>query len=182
MVKNNICKRCGKKLTNSKSIELGYGNFCYKIKKLEENDKSDIQDLNNEVKILRDQIESIAKYIRLGEIMKEDQVNSEEDNNQNQELLDRVRKLELDDNFMKHQLKHKTFVNGKSKDAELDWVLKPEVKEVIAKFEIEFTVVIKELKLILKGDDFDYHTILKPIEPRNEPEIIENIQFAKIEG
>ena len=28
--KSNICRRCGKKLKNPKSIELGFGNTCYK--------------------------------------------------------------------------------------------------------------------------------------------------------
>ena len=28
--KNNICRRCGKKLKNPKSIELGFGPTCYK--------------------------------------------------------------------------------------------------------------------------------------------------------
>ena len=37
-----------------------------------------------------------------------------------EELLNRVRKLELDNNFMKHQLRHKVFV-VKSQDSELNW-------------------------------------------------------------
>lgn len=28
--KSNICRRCGRKLKNPKSIELGFGNTCYK--------------------------------------------------------------------------------------------------------------------------------------------------------
>ena len=133
MSENKKCLRCGKELTNPKSIELGYGNFCYKIMKLEE-----------------------SKIIE-----KTDNVILEE-------LVNRIRKLELDNTFMKYQLKNKTFVNtnGNSKDAELEWDIPKEVKEIKAKFEIEFTVVVKELKLILKGDNFDYHSILTPIEPR----------------
>lgn len=28
--KSNLCRRCGRKLKNPKSIELGFGNICYK--------------------------------------------------------------------------------------------------------------------------------------------------------
>jgi len=28
--KNNICRRCGRKLKNPESIELGFGSTCYK--------------------------------------------------------------------------------------------------------------------------------------------------------
>ena len=28
--RNDICRRCGKKLKNSKSIEMGFGATCYK--------------------------------------------------------------------------------------------------------------------------------------------------------
>lgn len=94
-------------------------------------------------------------------------------------ILERVRKLELDNNFMKHQLKHKTFVSN-SKDAMLDWDIPKEVKEVRNEYKIVFNVVIKELKVILKPD-FDYHNVLKPINVREKPEdppiIIENLEL-----
>ena len=93
-----------------------------------------------------------------------------------EELLTRVRKLELDNNFMKHQLKHKTFF-GKSKDSKLDFDIPKEIKEVRDTMKIEFNVVIKELNIIFK-EDFDYHDILKPVNGRTEPEtpaiVIEN--------
>lgn len=83
-----------------------------------------------------------------------------------EELLNRVKKLELDNNFMKHQLKHKTF-SSKSKDSELDWDIPKEVKEVKKVYEVKFNVIIKELKIIFT-DDFNYHDILKPINPIEE--------------
>jgi len=125
------CKRCGRKLTSPKSIELGYGAKCYNI----------IQ-LNNQ--------ETKPKQSNIME-----------------ELLNRVRKLELDNNFMKHQLKHK-FI-GTSKDSELDWDIKPEVKKAINESEIKFNVVVKELKVILTGDNFNYRDVLSPINPISEP-------------
>ncbi len=97
-----------------------------------------------------------------------------------EDILDRIRKLELDNNFMKHQLKHKVFASN-SKDSMLDWDLKPEIKEVKNKFEIKFTVIVKELKVIFKVDNFDYHNVLKPINVREKPEdppiIIENLEL-----
>lgn len=84
------------------------------------------------------------------------------------ELVDRVRKLELDNNFMKHQLRHKVFVSG-SKDAMLDWDIPKEVKEVRDIMKVEFTVIVKELKVIFT-ENFDYHNVLSPIEVREQPE------------
>lgn len=101
-------------------------------------------------------------------------------------ILDRIRKLELDNNFMKHQLKHKTIVSN-SKDSMLDWDLKPEIKEVKNEYKIVFNVIVKELKVIFKVDKFDYHNVLKPINVRETPEeppltenskiIIENLEL-----
>ena len=85
-----------------------------------------------------------------------------------EELLNRVRKLELDNTYMKYQLKHKTFVST-SKDAMLDWDIPKEVKEVMDTMKIEFTVIVKELKVVFH-EGFDYHEILKPINPIEQPE------------
>ncbi|GAG86853.1 unnamed protein product, partial [marine sediment metagenome] len=49
------------------------------------------------------------------------------------------------------------------------------------KTKIQFTVLIKELKIIFNVDTFDYHNILKPINVRESPEktpiIIENLKL-----
>ena len=37
--KSSICRRCGRKLKNPKSIELGFGNTCYKKFNAESNHK-----------------------------------------------------------------------------------------------------------------------------------------------
>jgi len=37
-------------------------------------------------------------------------------------------------------------------------------------FKVEFTVVIQELKVIFKGENFNYHEILKPVNPRTDIE------------
>ena len=67
------------------------------------------------------------------------------------EIITRIRKLELDNNFMKHQLKHKSFVS-KSKDSNLDWDIPEEVKESKNVYKIEFNVVIKELRIVLNKE------------------------------
>ncbi len=84
-----------------------------------------------------------------------------------EELLDRVRKLELDNNFMKHQLKHKTIIS-KSKDSEIDWDIKPEIKKAINESEIKFNFVVKELKVIFTKD-FNYRDVLKSVNPIEIP-------------
>lgn len=86
-----------------------------------------------------------------------------------EELLNRVKRLELDNNFMKHQLKHKTIVS-KSKDSELNLDLKPEVKKAMEETKIEFNFVVKELKVIFH-ENFNYHDVLSPIQGRIEPEV-----------
>jgi len=69
-----------------------------------------------------------------------------------EELLVRVKKLELDNNFMKCQLKHKVFA-GKSEDSRLNWDVPKEVKEIRNEYKMEFNVVIKELKIILNNGE-----------------------------
>ena len=150
------CLRCGRILSNPKSIKLGYGKKCYRIIQLNTTEKPEIP--NNTIM---------------------------------EELLNRVRKLELDNNFMKHQLKHKTFVNI-SKDSELDWDIPKEVKEIRDESKIQFNFVVKELNVIFESNepalkkDFRYNdeelgikpliveeslkrVTLKPIDPIDHP-------------
>jgi len=110
------------------------------------------------------------RIVQLQEINKPEQPNS----SVLEELLKRVRKLELDNNFMKHQIKHKTFSN-KSKDSELDWDVPKEIKEAKNETKIQFNVVINELKIIFTKD-FNYHDVLNPVDLIGEiivpPEIL----------
>lgn len=153
------CLRCDRVLTNEKSINRGYGRKCFRIINLGEN---------------------------MHEKHKDTYMSTHTHSPNNDELLDRIRKLELDNNFIKHQLKHKVYVSSKAKseDALLDWDLKPEVKEARDETKIQFTVIIKELKVkfeINPGDTFDYHNILKPINARetieDPPNIIESLEL-----
>lgn len=117
------------------------------------------------------------------------------DNSILEELLNRVRLLELDNSFMKHQLRHK-ITTIKNLDAKLNWNIKPEVIQKRDEYKIEFNIVIKELKLILNDgkpilkkdfrfsdeelgikdienrvqvENINYYDVLKPINPIEEP-------------
>ncbi|GAG82325.1 unnamed protein product [marine sediment metagenome] len=106
------------------------------------------------------------------------------------ELLNRIRKLELDNNFIKTQLKHKRFTTTKHSDEDLDWNIKPEVKEKIDTYKIEFNVIVKELRVYFNSNqsilkkDFRYSDEelgIKPMNVREEPEelppIVENLEL-----
>lgn len=94
------------------------------------------------------------------------------------DLLERIRKVELDNNFMKYQLKHKSLgiiQKPRHPDANLDWKknLKKEVQEVISVFEGKFVSIIKDLKEVIASgkpllkEDFRYSNEelgIKPIE------------------
>ncbi len=90
------------------------------------------------------------------------------------ELLNRVRKLELDNSFMKHQLKHKIIVN--SNVEVIERIKSDEHRPEREPFKVQFNVVIKELKIVFNKDNFDYHDILEPINDREtieKPPMIE---------
>ncbi|HEC37613.1 hypothetical protein LCGC14_0471710 [marine sediment metagenome] len=100
-------------------------------------------------------------------------------NNMNlEELFNRIRKLELDNNFMKHQLKHRTNVSISNVET-IERIKqdhhRPERNEV----KVQFNVVVKELKVIFH-ERFDFHEFLKPIDgrtgPENPPVIIDLIE------
>lgn len=161
------CKLCGHKLSNPESIKRGYGKTCYRIIQLNKSkveEESLIEELQNEILILKEQINSIGKYIRIGELT----------NNNTSELLNRIKRLELDNNFMKHQLRNKVFINRNngSKDSSIDWDIPEEIKEIKDRNKIQFNVVVKELKIMFH-EDFDYHEILIPVNPIEEPVMVE---------
>ncbi len=82
-------------------------------------------------------------------------------NSQIAEILDRVRKLELDNVFMKCQLKHKVYTNN-SKDSGLDWNIPKEIQEVKDEGKIQFGAIVEEIKTIFT-EGFNYHDILTHI-------------------
>ncbi|MHA1291373.1 MAG: DUF6011 domain-containing protein [Promethearchaeota archaeon] len=95
------------------------------------------------------------------------------------ELLDRVRKLELDRSYILHQLKHKTIVSNPNMKP-IERIKCDEHIPERDKNRINMFIVTKELKTIFQGDNFDYHQILNPIGPTIEiekPPILETIEI-----
>ena len=92
------------------------------------------------------------------------------------DLLNRVRKLELDNTFMKHQLKHKVAVAGQRAEA-IERIKQDANRPEQTVVKIEMTVIIKELKVIF-NDEFDIHAILSKPENLNRPDIFETIELA----
>lgn len=82
-----------------------------------------------------------------------------------QEILNRVRKLELDNSFLKTQLKHKVSTT-KSKDSELNWTLPKKVQVVKNESEIQFGNVVNELKVMFES---------------NEPVLLKGFRFSDSE-
>jgi len=89
-----------------------------------------------------------ARIVELQKIKESGEI----DNSLIEKLLNRVRKLELDNAFIKIQLNHKSFVS-KSKDSVLDWDIPQEIKEVKDTMKIEFNVIIKELKIVFNSNE-----------------------------
>jgi len=67
-------------------------------------------------------------------------------------ILNRIQKLELDNNFLKHQIKHKSFVNS-SKDSGLNWDIPKEIKEAKNETKISMNFVVKEIMIIFKSQE-----------------------------
>ena len=94
-------------------------------------------------------------------------------------LAERVRKNELDISFIKHQLKHKTYVVNQNVEG-IERIPQNTHRPEQEPFKIEFNVVIKELRIVFQDKNFDYHKILKPIDVREEPEkppVIERLEL-----
>jgi len=113
---------------------------------------------------------------------------SKQENNDIKELIDRVRKLELDNTFMKHQLKNKVFINSPSQDSQLDWErrrqearIHQEALKKQTELQERFGNVVKELKSIF-DESFEISKVLKPRSDdgihfldANKMELVENI-------
>jgi len=93
-------------------------------------------------------------------------------------------KYDLDLNFLKCEIK---FLKKQMKELKQKGITSTEINAIERikqdehrperdQFKVQFNVVVKELKMVFKGDNFDYHSLLQPIEPRieiEEPPIIE---------
>ena len=116
-----LCERCGKELTSKKSIEREEGPYGPTCFRI----------------ISLQKQEPIVEQSGLVSAVVTD-------------LLERVRKIELDNRFMKHQLKHQHFSVTTNPDANLEWQIKPEIQKVIDVFEGKFVSIIKDLKEVIE--------------------------------
>jgi hypothetical protein len=95
------------------------------------------------------------------------------------ELVDRVRKLELDNYFMKIQLKHRAIVSNINVEA-IERIKQDRHRPERNEMKVQFNVIVKELKVIF-NEGFHYTDILKPINAREKPEdpsmIVENLEL-----
>ena len=87
-------------------------------------------------------------------------------------LVDRVRKLELDNTFMKYQLKHKTITIGQNVEA-IERIKQDHHRPERNVMKVQFNVIVKELKVIFH-EDFNYKDFLKPIRetPEDPPHVV----------
>lgn len=141
------CKRCGKDLTSEESKKRGYGPTCYKIVTYQNKKKwkLKVRKALNTLKY-RKKREVMIQQIQVPEVVS---VN----NPFMQDVLDRVRKLELDNNYLKYQVKNKAVVIGKSDD--VIERIKKEAGEKIVDPALEgyrnaFRECVSELKQVLK--------------------------------
>ncbi|KKL91087.1 hypothetical protein LCGC14_1898260 [marine sediment metagenome] len=88
-------------------------------------------------------------YSRMHNQKQEVQVNV--NNSQITEILNRIKLLELDNVFMKCQLKHKTF-NGKSVKP-IEQIKTDEARPERDENKVQFNDVVKELKVMLKSEE-----------------------------
>ncbi len=96
-----------------------------------------------------------------------------------EKLFERVRKLELDNNFMKHQLRHKTYAIGQNVEA-IERIKQNHHRPERNEMKVQFNVIVKELKVIFH-EGFNYKEFLKPIDVREAPENPPNIIIDSIE-
>jgi len=83
-----------------------------------------------------------------------------------EELLERVRKLELDNIFMKYQLKHKTITIGQNVEV-IERIKQDHHRPERSIMKVQFNVIVKEMKVIFH-EGFNYKEFLKPIRERPE--------------
>ncbi len=79
--------------------------------------------------------------------------------------------------FLKRQLKELKQNNFVSNIDPIERIKQDQHRPERDQFKIEFNVVVKELKIIFQGENFNYHKILKPIESITEIEIPPEIEL-----
>jgi len=102
--------------------------------------------------------------------------------------LAQLGKYDLDLNFLKCEIK---FLKKQLKELKnkglpytnvnpIERIKQDEHRPEREQFKVEFNVVVKELKMIFRGEKFNYHEFLRPVAPRESIEsspILENVEL-----
>jgi len=102
-----------------------------------------------------------------------------------QDLKNKWNQLSLKFTILERKLKQleQNGISNQHPDTNLDWdgsKNKPDIHRPERNTNtIQFIMVVKELEVIFT-ENFDYHDVLNPIEPRNMPEAIEQLQVAEV--
>ena len=143
------CKRCGKPLLSKESIKRQYGPTCFKIISYSNKKKWKLK--------LKKGLNTL-KYRKKREIIIQNIINTPErvspvDNNALQDLANRMRKIELDNVYLKARAKHITNFNATPHDTNLERIKEEEAAKIIdptlKEFRDVFHEVVSELKLVL---------------------------------
>ncbi len=76
-----------------------------------------------------------------------------------EKILNSIRKLQLDNVYLKCRVKNITGNNNTSNDSKLNWNLKPEVQKAKDETKVDFSGVVEEMKKVFKPG-FNYRDIL----------------------
>ncbi len=144
------CIRCGRELKSEESKKLGYGPTCYKIVSFQKNKKWRLK--------FRKGINTI-KYRKKREIVIQNIINTPPppvDDNAIQALANRIRKIELDNAYLKARDKNRTAVlvsNTTPHDTNLDRIRQEESAKItdptLQQYVNVFHDCVKDLKEVL---------------------------------
>jgi len=172
------CQRCGKELKSEESKKRGYGPTCFKIVSFQKNKKWRLK--------FRKGLNTL-KYRKKREIVIQNIINTPPapekvsvDNNDIQDLSDRMRKIELDNAYLKARDKNRTatFINADPHDTNLERIKREEAAKItdpiLQQYKNVFNECVKDLKEALKQGS-DYLKERKEYEPEitREPSLAE---------
>lgn len=100
------------------------------------------------------------------------------------ELLDNnqeIQFLKCEINFLKRQFRELKVCGSIFKIDPIERVKQDRHRPEREQFKVQFNVVVQELKMIFRGENFNYHEILRPVNPRTDIEnspILEEIKIT----
>lgn len=177
------CIRCGKELKSEESKKRGYGPTCFKIVSFQKNKKWKLR--------FRKGLNTL-KYRKKREIIIQNIINTPEvvspvDNNTIQDLANRMRKIELDNAYLKARAKHVTITNTNTTphDTNLERIKQEESQKItdptLKQYRNVFHDCVRDLKEMLSKHGID-NPVLKEGTRFSDKELgIKIIDFEKLE-